>query len=282
MNQCIMPRSDVWGGASSHSLMRFDPQSCSTEQQKVANLRTLVSDVEAQIKEVETLADKMEFYATGELVAAIVMETSIGFLDLAASAFSSLNPAASRAAKAGVLSIKSAETAGQAYTGQISGSAAAANLANNAVQLGFSQAKPNSMGGKVMLNKAKMAYDSAVLGVKSATGASEADMRREGIDYLAGQISDNGNLMADGLEKAGMDTASNSLKSLVVVGDMYVAAGRYQEALEKRFDARIEQMVNTQTWVMNQKMTLSTLLTTLRSRLDEAVRALESCQLATS
>ncbi|MCF6445706.1 hypothetical protein [Nereida sp. MMG025] len=282
MNQCVMPRQDFLSSQRAFRYQVSKPQTCSTEKDKVANLRALVRDAEAQIREVERLSDKLEFLATGELVAALVMETSIGFLDLAASAFSSINPAAAKYAKAGVTAIESSGSIAQAVSGQKSYGQAFSEVGDKSVDLTFSLAgssKNASLGKKALLNTAKAHYDTAVIGIKSAMGTSEEEIRKDGIQFLKDRSGSTAGLIADGLKESDLTKTGNTLSSLVIVGEMYDSAMRYETALNQRFDNYLAARENDQTWVMNAKMNLRSLLTNLQNKLNKAVSDLEACEL---
>ena len=281
MGKVIKTRKTAAGTQRAHKHGVAEPMSCSTEATKVENLRLLVKDVEEQLVEAEELAAKMKFYATGELVAAVVMETSIGFLDLAAAAFSVINPAASKAARGGVFAIKSTETIGQVTTGEITKAQAAGKIADNAIDTAVKVAEPKSLQGKVLLSKSKMAYDAALLGIKSATGTSREEMQKEGWTFAKDQATGNAGLIADGLKDAQMDTAGSVLKGLLIVEEMYEAANNYDKALEKRFDKYIQTRENDKQRAQTIKMTLRNTLSSIRDRLDRAVAQMEACELST-
>jgi len=274
----MTPYAPIWQTSKGHHYNVVAPQLCGEEQVKVANLRRLLESTNDDLAEIERYQSKMDFLNSAELVTALVMETSIGFLDLAASAFSSINPKASKVAKGGLLAIESAGKLSEAAHGQRSFSSAMGHITDKSVDTAVSVADPKSIAGKAMLSSAKLHYDAAVISIKSVTGASTEDIKKDSFDLMKDRSKDIVGMTADGLKEAGNTGAASTLKGLVIVGEMYESAMRYQDALDKRFNNYLDQKMAADRWVMNAKMQLRTTVKSLQGQLSGAVTDLQNCR----
>ena len=56
-----------------------------------------------------------------------------------------------------------------------------------------------------MLNKTKTTQDGTVLAIKSSTGASSDELRKDGLNFATSRFSENASVVADGLADGGLD-----------------------------------------------------------------------------
>lgn len=280
MGMCIIQSSNnVWQAGRNHKFQIPTPESCGTESEKVARLRAILNDVHEQAAEAERLNSKMGFILKGILVTEIIRETSIGFLDLAASAFASINPAASKVATGGILSVRAVQTAGEYSNGTLDSAEAMERMGGAAL----GAVNPKSMAGKAVLLKSKMAFDSTFMALKSTADSTTPEQKKtDAKAYMSGIATGQAGFIGDALEAGGETTelAGKTMKGLASVGEMYNAAMRYQSALDASFDGHIERSTAERISVQNQKAMLKNLIESVKTSLSIAVSELETCQMS--
>ncbi len=274
MADATIQSSPVWSNV--RDFHRYDikvPQSCGTEAMKVANLRAQIRELEDQMAEVDRIHDRLIFLSKGELISAIVMETSIGFLDLAASLFTSINPQAAKVAKQGAVAVKSVKDVGEYKMGKKNFAQLSANAAKNA--LGLVDTGKMELAGKVMLNQAKTHVDAARIAINATSGASQSDIRQDAGAFAKDAGLRNLETVGDALGAASK-TAKVS-KAFSLLDGVYAAANDYNKALESRFDTHLDNTMSARSSMMVQKANLRRVMTLIKDRLKEAMVEFDGC-----
>ena len=273
MNQSVIQTNTVWSGArqNPHQFQIYTPESCGSETQKVRNLCAQLRELDVEIQKVDKLHDKLEFLSKAELVTAIVMETSIGFLDLAAAILDPINPYASQTAKTGVSGIRSAKALGEYSNGTLNKAQLSTELSSQALNV----ANPKGLAGKVALQQAKMHVGAVALAVNSNSGVSQEKLEDQSLNFVKDRAL--GNLSTVGGALGETSKTSRVAKGLSLLDGVYTAAMGYREALDGRFDTRLEQRMSTQRWEQAQKASLKNLLTRVKALLKQATSELEAC-----
>jgi hypothetical protein len=240
---------------------------------KVANLRAQIRELEDQMAEVDRIHDWLIFLSKGELISAIVMETSIGFLDLAASIVTPFNKQAGKVAKQGGVSVKSVKDLTEYKMGKKNFAQLSANAAKNA--LGLVDADKMELAGKVMLNQAKTHVDAARIAINATSGASQSDMAQDTGAFAKDAGLRNLETVGDALGEASK-TAKVS-KALSLLDGVFSAAIDYNKALESRFDTHLNNTMSARSSMMVQKANLRRVMTLIKDRLQEAMVEFDSC-----
>lgn len=272
MSQGTILTSPVWSEHRNfHRFAIMVPQTCQAESAKVANLRAQLRELEEQIQDVEKINDKIQFLAKAELVTAIVMETSIGFLDLSAAIFAPINPAASKVAKAGAAAVKSTKDVGEYKMGKQN----FAQLSTRLTKHSLSVAAPKSLAGKVMLNQAKTHVDAVKIAVDSMSGASKESLRKDGQDFVKDAGMRNIETIGDAMGEA--SKTAKVVAALSLLDGVYSAANDYNSALESRFGTYLDQVEASRSSLISQKQMLKGLMTRIKGLLEKATTDLAAC-----
>ena len=273
MNQCVVQPNSTWPGfrQNPHQFQIYTPESCGTEAAKVRNLRTQLRELDSQIREVDRLQDNLEFLSKAELVTSIVMETSIGFLDLAAAILEPVNPFASQTAKTGVSGIRSVKALGEYSNGKLN----KAQLATELTSQSLNVVKPKGLAGKVALQQAKMHVDAVAIAVNSSSGVSQEKLAAQSLKFAKDRALGNLGVAGDALGEA--SKTAKVAKGLSLLDGVYTAAIGYGDALEGRFNTRLEQRMSTQQWAQTQKANLKHLMARVKELLAQATSELEAC-----
>ncbi|MGR3468164.1 MAG: hypothetical protein ACU0CI_09800 [Shimia sp.] len=269
----------TWQSGTGFSKNVQRPQSCGSERDKVANLRRLIAAHEADIKQIERFKDTQDLINGAYIVTAVVLETSIAFLDLAAAMLKPINKGAYAYAKAGLLSIETAGTVSEVAYGQRSVGSAVGHLADKSVDTAFSLADPKSIAGKYTLNTAKMHYDAALIAIKASFGADTNAIKTDSFDFVKDRAKGISEIVAQGLKDNDYKKVGKSLEGLVVVAEMYEAGARYHGALEQRMNEYFNHKEWVADYVSREKVRLLQLIGGFKKDLRQAVADLEACEL---
>ncbi len=275
MSDPIIQSSPIWAGERKyHQFQIMVPETCQLESQKVTNLRAQLAELEANMQEVDRVHDHLQLLSKAELVTAIIMETSIGFLDLAASLVAPINPAAGKVAKSGAAAVKSAKSVGEYSMGQMNAAQLGADLSKN----GLSMVETKSIAGKVMLDQAKMHVDAASLAINAASGTDQAKLKQQGLDFAKDETVRNVELVGEAMGEA--SKMGKVSKALSLLDGVYTASRDYRSALDARFDTRIEQNIAARSSMLAQKAALKRMMSRISALLDEAIREFQACAAA--
>lgn len=278
---CVAPGSlhPTWQSGAGFSYNVQQPQSCGSERTKVANLRKLIESHEAKIIEIEKFKDKQDFVNGAMLVTAVVLETSIGFLDLAAAMLGSINPKAAAAAETGLFAIEAAGKTSEAAHGQRSWASAAGHIADKGVDTAVSVSKPDTIAGKALLSSAKLKYDAAVITIKASFGADTATIKNDSFDMVKDRSKSLAEMVGDGLSDADYKAAGKTIEGLVVVAEMYEAGTKYHNALDQRMNDYFDHKEWVASYVADEKIRLLRTINGFKQDLKKAVAELEACEL---
>lgn len=276
-NQCMLTPTPIkFEPRKIFQFQIMEPESCGDERAKVDNLKKQLAELNALIDETTRLAERIQLISKAKLVAAIVMESSISFLDLAAAMLEPINPQASQAAKYGVGAVRSVKATGDWTTGQTN----ASQFLGQVTSIGLSTAPTGKMklGQKAMLTQAKGIVSSVNMGIDAASGVSKGDLKKDAIGMVTQQTSGGVELASDSFKDMGWAKTSATLNGLTLVEGVYTATIDYQDALDKHFDERLDdiQLIRS---MKNEKTTLQRLVRHVEGKLTSALADLNACVL---
>lgn len=244
------------------------PESCSGDLAKVNNFRKHIAELNAELKDVDRIAARFELASKSKVVAAIIMESSISFLDLAASFFKPINPAAAKAASQGISVIRTTKDTGDYMTGQINGAQYTVALTNTALDQASDLSMFKSSTAKVVLGQAQTQMAVIGIAVEQASGASKEEMTQLVKDFSVDRGKKTITTIATAAE---MEKTVAVIQVFGFFEGIYSAAIDYNKALEKHFDERIEDKL----WVANFKQSQKTMLRNVISNTEKALRRAE-------
>lgn len=271
------PRPSAFGPRKSFHFQVAIPESCSGEVEKINNFRKHIAELEAELNEIDKIASRFELISKAKVVSAIIMESSISFLDLAAAIFKPINPAAADAAGMGVSVIRTTKDAGEMMNGQKTKSQFATALGKNALDFASSHSKFASSGAQVILSQAKTQMGVINLAVTQASGASTEDMSKAAFDFSTDAARNLLSTIQIGAKDSGMRKTAGVLSVFAIFDGMYRAMIDYDAALEKHFDARIDDKLWVANFRQSQKSMLRNTLSSLQTALKRAEANLDAC-----
>ena len=248
------------------------PESCSGDVEKINNFRKHIAELEAELNDVDKVASRFELISKAKVVSAIIMESSISFLDLAANIFKPINPAAADAAGMGVRVIRTTKDAGELVNGQKTKGQFATSLGKNALDFASSHSKFGSSGAQVVLNQAKTQMGVISLAVEQSSGSTKEDMTKAVHDFSKDAGRNILSTIQTGAKDSGMKKTAGVLAVFAMFDGMYGAMIDYDAALEKHFNERIEDKI----WVANFRQSQKSMLKNVISGVEKALRRAEA------
>ncbi len=252
-----------------HQFQVADTFSCTSATQKVQNLRNQIRELENRMHDINRYDSKMEFLSAGLLVATVIQETSIGFLDVAAAILSTV-PAfkgAAEVAEKGATSVKAAKDFSEFQTGQIT----KVQLTLRTTQHAATFAPKATMGQKVAMFHAKASMDAVALAIGDKQGGAYV---HDTLSNTLGMVKDS----AEGLSEAAK--ATKILNGIAAFDSVYKAMNSYDAALQKAGDVRIDEKIQRANYVRTQRQNTKHLMGLVRDRLNVAQTALNDCVVA--
>lgn len=271
------PKPGVYGLRKTMHFQVAIPESCSGDVEKINNFRKHIAELEAELNEVDKIASRFELISKAKVVSAIVMESSISFLDLAANIFKPINPAASNAAGMGVSVIRTTKDAGDLVNGQKTKSQFVTSLGKNTLDFASSTSKFGSSGAQIILGQAKTQMGVISLAVEQASGSSKEDMQKEVLDFTKGAGRNILSTIETGAKDANMKKTAGVLAVFGMLDGVYQSMIDYDAALEKHFNERIEDKIWVSNFRQNQKAMLKNVIASVEKALRRAEISLDAC-----
>lgn len=271
------PKPGVFGERKTMHFQVAIPESCSSDVEKINNFRKHIAELEAELKEVDKIASRFELVSKAKIVSAIIMESSISFLDLAANIFKPINPAASNAAGMGVSVIRTTKDTGELMNGQKNGGQFVTSLGQNALNFASSTTTFGSSGAQIILGQAKTQMGVISLAVEQASGSSKEDMQKEVWDFTKDASRNVVSTIQTGAADSGMKKTAGVLAVFGMLDGVYQSMIDYDAALEKHFNERIEDQIWVSSFRHNQKAMLKNVITTIEKALRRAEVSLDAC-----
>ncbi|MFK7836773.1 MAG: hypothetical protein AB8B60_11170 [Sulfitobacter sp.] len=272
MNQCVIQTTaDPVRQCKLHQLQIFEPASCGTELEKLNNARKMIKELEEAIVTAEEWKNTAQLISKLELGTAIILETSIAFLDLSAALFTTINPAAAKTAKGGVAGLKSLKSVEGYRTGAISG----AELATDLGKQGLSVIEVKGTFNTVLLNSAKTHVDAVALMVKASGNSSGTDLKNDAFSFAQDEAGRSAETLGEALSEQGKSTGI--LNGLLALKDVYDSTSSYKSSLDARFDTYLDQTERAKQQFASEKASLKKTLITIKTHMDRAAAEFATC-----
>lgn len=264
----------VWPGvsANNHANQIYMPQSCVGYSDKIANLERTISGIEKQFDAALDHARYVGRLNKGLLVASLIKDTCVGFLDVGASVLkmAGLTKAAEVAEK-GVAAIDVAETSSQYLAGQINTGQTIANFSHIAAgqmsdgtvtQAGFKYvAQTHTGAGKV---------------IADSVGQPKAQGQQAGKSYVVDQIKNTADLIA----KAARDSKQPwgaKLSGIMSGVKLMSAADKYGNSLDKTLDTYLDEKQYVAQLIRNAEQEFRPKIREMKAEFARLKSALQSC-----
>lgn len=273
--QCTAP--DVYGLRKTHLFELAIPESCSGQSEKLANFRRHRKELAAEQKEIERIASRYELVSKARLVTAIVMETSISFLDLAAAIFEPINPAAAKAAARGVATVRATKSLGELMTREKNFGQFAVSVTQEALNVAAQSKKYDNTMSLALLAKARTHVSAVGVAVEQASGASADEVKKSGIDLAKGTLTDSIAVVGSALSESGYSKTAKVISVFGVIDGIFEATSGYNTALGQHIETRIQDAQWARDFRRNQSLMLSRLVARIDKGIEIAEGNLDSC-----
>ncbi|MEL7090452.1 MAG: hypothetical protein AAFN94_01840 [Pseudomonadota bacterium] len=228
----------AWPGASAnnHAKQIYMPQSCVGYSDKISNLERTIANLE---KEFDAALDHARYVGRlnkGLLVASVIKDTCVGFLDVGASVLKMAGMTkAAEVAEKGVAAIDFADTTTNFAMGNINGAQAATSYSH----LAAGQMKDDNMT-QAATKYVTQTYTGAGKVMANSVGQPKAKAQDAGKGYVKDQIMNTADVIVKGAKES-KQPWGDKLGGIMNGVKLMVAADNYGNALEKTFDTYLEE-----------------------------------------
>lgn len=259
------------GGPSQQPLtdMRFRLQPvdrCVSQAEKIANIQRHMQALETTHRELLKIQDRLDLANKAYTFARLVKDTSIGFLDLAASA---LAGPAGRTARGGIAAIDAATSLSEIAHGQGNAATIAMRTANSVNSL----INADTPVGKVVQMKANQALG-LTQGILDMNNAANRADRQQQVEKMGVALTADSIASIAGLASVREGDVSSKVGR---VAELVKAAYNYNAALTETFDQRLRTVEDIRAtrdaYIHSHRMAMIR----LRANLTEALALLQSC-----
>jgi hypothetical protein len=250
------------------------PARCESHFDKIENIRKLIASLEEQQAQSAAATKDMEFYNKGILIAGIVQDTSVAFLELAGAILSAADGIVPNAkfgenvSKLGLAAIDTTQSIAEVAYGQ----GQAGQIAHRTAGSALGVASPGSAQGKAVQHVGKLYHETAGYALDGTTktgNAKSVAMRRRTINMMLDQAKFSADMIKEnGYKKAGYVSAALSIVK---------AANNYDDKLGDRIDQYLDEKVRIEQRRAAQEQYTRQMVRRLTEKLNEALAEMNKC-----